>query len=140
MDNSLKGLILAAGVIITCLVVGLGFYLSREAKNTSNNGASQISKMNSEYQDVDKSMYDGLKISGREVVKLIKKSSDDYFKITVRTGKNLDDKTGGKTYIAAPEDFPEPDTQDYINPTAQFLGEVTYDKNNVIDGLILTQE
>lgn len=136
MDNSLKGLILAAGVIITCLVVGLGFYLSREAKNTSNNGASQISKMNSEYQDVDKSMYDGLKISGREVVKLIKKSSDDYFKITVKTGL----KTSGTTYNSVPNPFPTPGEDDYINPDAYFLGEVTYDKNNVIDGLILTQE
>lgn len=136
MDNSLKGLILAAGVIITCLVVGLGFYLSREAKNTSNNGASQISKMNSEYQDVDKAMYDGLKISGREVVKIIKKSSDTDFRITVKTRRN----TEGTQYTAAPSKLPEPSEKDYINPTAQFLGEVTYDENNVINGLKLTQE
>lgn len=136
MDNSLKGLILAAGVIITCLVVGLGFYLSREAKNTSNNGASQISSMNSEYQDVDKSLYDGLKISGREVVALIKKSADENFKITVKTGKN----TSPTPYPTSPATFPVQSSNDYINPTAQFLGAITYDANNVIDGLILTQE
>ena len=136
MDNSLKGLILAAGVIITCLVVGLGFYLSREAKNTSNNGASQISKMNSEYQDVDKSLYDGLNISGREVVKLIKKSSDEDFKITVKTKKNKN----GALYAKAPESFPTPGAEGYINPNAQFIGEIKYDDNNVINELILTQE
>ncbi len=136
MDNSLKGLILAAGVIITCLVVGLGFYLSREAKNTSNNGASQISSMNSEYQDVDKALYDGLKISGREVVELIKKSSDANFKVTVKTGLN----SAGTSYTAAPATFPAQGTDNYINPTAQFLGEVTYDANKVISGLVLTQD
>ncbi len=137
MDNSLKGLILAAGVIITCLVVGLGFYLSREAKNTSNNGASQISSMNSEYQDVDKALYDGLKISGREVVELIKKSADSNFKITVKTGEN---KTATPTpYAAVPTSFPDQGNSSYINPTAQFLGEITYDKSRVITGLILTQ-
>lgn len=136
MDNSLKGLILAAGVIITCLVVGLGFYLSREAKNTSNNGASQISSMNSEYQDVDKTIYNGLKISGREVVEVIKKSSDTNFKITVVTGKSVTPTL----YSAAPTSFPIQSSDDYINPTGQFLGKITYDANNVIDGLTLTQE
>jgi len=138
MDNSLKGLILAAGVIITCLVVGLGFYLSREAKNTSNNGASQISSMNSEYQDVDKTIYDGLKISGREVVELISKSADTNFKITVITGKN---KASTLTpYTAAPTSFPVQSSNDYINPTGQFLGEIIYDDNKVITGLTLTQK
>lgn len=136
MDNSLKGLILAAGVIITCLVVGLGFYLSREAKNTSNNGASQISSMNSEYQDVDKAIYDGLKISGREVVELIKKSSDTNFVITVKTGRD----SAGTSYTAVPTSFPAQGSEEYINPTAQFLGEITYDANNMISGLKLTQE
>lgn len=137
MDNSLKGLILAAGVVITCLVVGLGFYLSREAKNTSNNGAGQISSMNSEYQDVDKALYDGLKISGREVVSLIKKSADTNFTITVKTLMNT---TGTTPYTAVPTSFPALGTNNYINPTAQFLGSITYDSNNVINGLVLTQQ
>ena len=34
MENSLKGLILAAGTIITCVVISLAFYISREAKPT----------------------------------------------------------------------------------------------------------
>jgi hypothetical protein len=38
MENSLKGLILAAGTIITCVVITLAFYISREAKQTAING------------------------------------------------------------------------------------------------------
>jgi hypothetical protein len=136
MDNSLKGLILAAGVIITCLVVGLGFYLSREAKNTSNNGASQISSMNTEYQDVDKTMYDGLVISGREVSDLVKKAPSANFVITVKTGRHQ----AGKDYSAKAATLSDINTDDYINPTAEFLGKITYDTNNVISGLTLTQQ
>ena len=80
MDNSLKGLILSAGVVITCIVVGLGFYISREAKNTSNNGISQITAINSEFMDVDKTMYDGTKVSGREVAKVIQKYESEFFR------------------------------------------------------------
>ena len=30
MENSLKGLMLAAGIIITCIIISLGFYIARE--------------------------------------------------------------------------------------------------------------
>ncbi len=46
MENSLKGLLLAAGTIITCVIIGLGFYIAREARDTAANGAGQISKLN----------------------------------------------------------------------------------------------
>ena len=32
MENSLKGLMLAAGIIITCIIISLGFYIAREAR------------------------------------------------------------------------------------------------------------
>ena len=39
MENSLKGLLLAAGTIITCIIISLGFYIAREAKDTAATGA-----------------------------------------------------------------------------------------------------
>lgn len=150
MDNSLKGLILAAGVIITCVVVGLGFYISREAKNMSSNGVSQITGMNSEYQDVAKTMYDGLTVSGREVVEVLKKFQDEMedgtFRITVYTGKakKENDGSGGTTYgkdgsgtLSAAS---EKGGAQYINPSARFAGKVTYDGNACIDGLVFSQQ
>ncbi|MDF2589601.1 MAG: hypothetical protein K0S41_3442 [Anaerocolumna sp.] len=139
MDNSLKGLILAAGVIITCLVIGLGFFISREAKNTSNNGAGQISSMNTEYQDMDLVIYDGLLVSGKEVQELIKKT--DYttttgLQILVKTGLN----TTGKSYSATPTSFPARGNNDYINPTAQFSGLIERDANNIISKITFTQQ
>ena len=33
MSNGLKGLTLAAGVIITCIVISIAFFVTREAKD-----------------------------------------------------------------------------------------------------------
>ena len=73
MDNSLKGLILAAGTIITCVVISLGFFIAREAKDTASNGANQINKLNAEFVESDKVIYDGATVSGSEVINVIKK-------------------------------------------------------------------
>ena len=153
MDNSLKGLLLAAGVIITCVVVGLGFYISREAKNTSASGASQITSMNSEYQDVAKTMYDGLTISGREVLSVLEKFEGELengtFLVTVHTGKTQEKKSAGIVYggpdskealESAMENARDRSEDAYVNPNANFLGEITYDQNDVINGLVFTQQ
>lgn len=146
MDNSLKGLMLAAGVVITCIVVGLGFYISREAKNTSSGGISQITKMNSEYQDISKTMYDGIKVSGREVVEAIEKYESEIgegnFSIVVFTGKKTND-TGGIVFDS--KNYPYEETKkkksvSYINPDGNFLGETLVDSNGVVTTMTFVQQ
>lgn len=146
MDNSLKGLMLAAGVVITCIVVGLGFYISREAKNTSSGGISQITNMNSEYQDISKTMYDGIKVSGREVVEAIEKYESEIgegdFSIVVFTGKKTSD-TGGITFDS--KNYPYKETKqkknaNYINPDGNFLGETIIDSNGVVTTMTFVQQ
>lgn len=148
MDNSLKGLILAAGTVITCIIIGLGFYLSREAQNTNTNGASQINSINSQFQDIDKKIYDGLEISGREVIELIKNTvdSDEYLSIEVINKKN---EKANYHYIhtisSEDEHFiregsvddiemiqTSPININYINPAGKFIGNVFQDKNGII--------
>lgn len=77
MDNSLKALILAAGVVITCVVVGLGFFVSREAKNFASDGISQMNGIMSEYSNTNVQIYDGLRVSGQEVINVIEKYTGD---------------------------------------------------------------
>lgn len=146
MDNSLKGLILAAGVVITCIVVGLGFYISREAKNTSSGGISQITKMNSEYQDVSKKMYDGIKVSGREVVEAIAKYKEEItegkFAITVYTGK-VNEGAGGIHFDETSypyEEAKQVKNSKYINPDGNFLGKTISDENEVITEMTFVQQ
>lgn len=152
MENSLKGLILAAGVVITLVVVGLGFYISREAQDTANSGISQISKMNSELTESDKELYDGLLVSGSEVVNVINKFKKEDMGIIVVNKKGSIDyihkvtvTTGGEATLgtAVPVDLSNTKvvTNDaYINNNAQFAGEVLRDSNNAIVAIRFTQK
>lgn len=148
MDNSLKGLLLAAGTIITCLVVGLGFYIAREAKNTAANGASQLSKLNAEFNENDKAIYDGLRVSGSEIINVIQKFEKSELGILVKTKKStvcygylLDEakKALKEKSSAKVKDAKETTNQAYINPNAQFDAQVIRDENETIIGLSFIQ-
>lgn len=149
MENSLKGLMLAAGTIITCVIIGLGFFIAREAKDTANAGAGQISRLNAEFSESDKVMYDGMQISGSEVINVIKRFREEEISIRVQTKKNgttdynyslsNGDKTlGGKSSntLDAAKDLKD---SKYINPNGQFIGSVIRDENNTILGISFVQ-
>ncbi len=138
MENSLKGLILAAGVIITCIVVGLGFFISREAKNAADSGTNQLSAMSSQYDNVEFMMYDGLKVTGSEVVNVIKKHAGvEDLTITVKT---KDSTSTQKAYSSKDAAMPAKESSDYINPSALFLGELERDNNNSLVKIKFTQQ
>lgn len=139
MDNILKGIVIAAGVLLTIILVGIGFYIARESKSTSNNGMSQLSSMNSEFQEVDKTLYDGLVVSGREVGTLITKWGDDLSTTFTISVKTLAAATS-KSYSTKTTTFPAVGTDDYINPDAQFLGSITYNSNKAVSGIVFTQQ
>lgn len=149
MDNSLKGLILAAGVIITCLVVGIGFYISREANATATSGVGQISKMNKEVSESDKSMYEGMDVSGSEVINIINKYKTDDISIKVTTKKSTvyyvrnlknSDSELSTGSTASVKDAQTITSDYYINQKAQFTGEVLRDVNDTIIGLSFQQQ
>ena len=148
MDNSLKGLILAAGTIITCIVISLGFYISREARDTAASGAGQISKLNAEFNESDKVMYDGLSVSGSEVINVINKFKNGDIAIQVNTRKCstyydnvLDDKQTEiiGTSSASVKSAQNSQSNAYINPNGQFLGSIIRDVNYTIIGIIFSQ-
>lgn len=149
MENSLKGLILAAGVIITCLVVGLGFYISREANAAATNGTGQISRMNKEFAESDKVMYDGLDVTGSEVVNAINKFKNEDISVKVITKKsvvyynryliNSDTEIGGVSN-ASVKDTQTITSSYYINQKAQFTGSIIRDVNDTIIGISFVQK
>ena len=149
MENSLKGLLLAAGTIITCIIIGLGFYIAREARDTAANGAGQISKLNAEFNESDKVIYDGLKVSGSEVVNVINKFKNDTLSIQVTTKKgiafynytlNSDGTALGSKGGASVKLAQDCTSSTYINPNEQFLGVVLRDVNNTIIGISFYQQ
>lgn len=149
MENSLKGLLLAAGTIITCIVVSLGFYIAREARDTAANGAGQISKLNAEFNESDKMMYDGLGVSGSEVVNVINKFKNEPLSIKVSTKKGTfyynhglgnDGASLGASGGASVKEAQKSTSNNYINPNGQFTGSIIRDVNNTIIGISFAQE
>ena len=148
MDNSLKGLILAAGTIITCVVISLGFFIAREAKDTASNGSNQINKLNSEFVESDKVIYDGATVSGSEVINVIKKFKNEKIGIMVKTNKSetyygysFDLKNGDIISQVADKDVDptDSDSVNYVNPYVNFQGRIIRDKNEVITGIVFEQ-
>lgn len=153
MENGLKGLLLAAGTIITCIIVSLGFYIAREARDTAASGAGAISKLNSEFNENDKTMYEGLSVSGSEVLNVIAKFSSEEICIRVETiasgksktyahyGQKLskDYELGGASDIDISEAKSKTGVN-YINPNATFNGTVQKNSNNVITCITFVQE
>ncbi|MGN0481824.1 MAG: hypothetical protein ACI4EV_09655 [Lachnospiraceae bacterium] len=148
MENSLKGLILAAGTIITCLIISLGFFIAREAKDSASTGAGQISKLNAEFLENDKVIYDATEVSGSEVINAIRKFKNEAMGITVTTKKSttsynyvIDEDKGTITDSDVKEYNAGTTANDskFINPTARFMGKVIRDINGTIIGIKFTQ-
>lgn len=151
MNNGLKALLIAAGIIITCIVAGLAFQNTREGKAQASSAFAQFNTTMSEYQDLGKSMYDGLLVSGAEVRRLIENSvtSKEYIQIEVVTGDGVnkgyvyeqmdkDTKKLSKESKLLPAN--EKGADGYINSRALFLGSIVKDNNGIIVQLHFEQQ
>ena len=149
LENSLKGLMMAAGIIITCIIISLGFYIAREASDTASSGTGQINELQAEFADTSKMMYDNTEVSGSEVVNVIRKFGDEMLGVKVQTKKNtsyyiyqFNDKDGSlkNTSTLDYKSAQVATNINYINPTGRFLGTVVRDANGSITGLTFVQQ
>ena len=149
MENSLKGLMLAAGIIITCIIISMGFYIAREASDTASSGTGQINELQAEFADTSKTMYENTEVSGSEVINVIRKFSDEMIGVKVQTKKNTSyyiyqfNDTDGSLKNASTLDYKSAQnatSANYINPTGRFLGAVIRDANGTITGLSFVQQ
>ncbi len=151
MNNGLKALLIAAGIIITCIVAGLAFQNTREGKAQASSAFAKFNTTMSEYQDLGKSMYDGLLVSGAEVRRLIENSiaSKEYVQIKVITGDGVEkgyvyetwdpeEKKLLKETKVLPSD--EKGSDGYINSRAVFLGSIVKDENGIIVQISFEQQ
>lgn len=151
MNNGLKALLIAAGIIITCIVAGLAFQNTREGKAQASSAFAQFNTTMSEYQDLGKSMYDGLLVSGAEVRRLIENcnTSKEYVQIRVVTGDGVERgyvyetfEEESKKLSKETKELPSDDkgSDGYINSRAVFLGSIAKDENGVIVQISFEQQ
>ncbi len=139
MSNGLKALLLAASTIITCIIVGLGFMMAREAKQIGNHVIEELHSYRIAVEEQDYIRYDGVIVYGTDVVNLMKK---EFSGNTNGIQIIVEDGAGRKVYEKE-EDLDavrEIGTIGYIAPTAEYTGEVVRNKNEVIIGLIFREK
>lgn len=139
MENSLKGLILAAGIVITCLVIGVGFYVSRESKSTSAKAAEQIQDIMSQADNPKLLMYDGAKVTGSEVLWVLEHIACNRSPVYVQT------LGGSKLMYQQYKNYYQvygtrPNNKEHINPDALFHGQAVRNANGVVCCLYFYQD
>lgn len=138
MNNGLKALLIAASTIITCIIVGLGFTMAREAKQIGNHVVEELHQYRSAVEERDLMKYDGVVVYGSDVVNLMKKElseTETGFGVTVCDG---DKKYSYKSSVEA-EKAQDAERTEYILPTSRYTGKVVRNKNEVIVEIVFTR-
>lgn len=135
VSESVKFLLMAATLLITCSLIGLGFYVFDNSKRLGSTVTNQIIDLNNDLTQSDIMKYDGLEVSGSDVINFIKKYLGDYtkeeigpFRIVVEKGSQIDIHKN-KEFTHLISDFAN---SYYIKPTSKFKGSVEKNENLVI--------
>jgi maltose-binding protein MalE len=153
MENSLKAVLIGAGVVITLIVVSIGFILMRSGQTTALAAIGKLDQLNVDMTESQYTMYNNMEISGSEVINVIRKFEDEYIGVKVETKKhtvgvwyiNTVNVTGdvGKITGAATDDISvaiDEKSSKYVNPNGVFLGKLVRDENGTIVALVFTQQ
>ena len=156
INDITKVLILAASIIVVCIICAVGYKLVNEGKSAVTANSNQLVDMSGQFLDIDVSLYDGSIIMGSEVISLIKRveDSEGYLSIKVHT---LDGSTKAYHYaydevskvlsevgtlgqVPLTEPMEDRTQMGYINSMAAFAGETFQDNNGNIACIYFTQQ
>lgn len=139
MSHGLKALLLAASTIITCIIVGLGFMMAREAKQIGNHVVDELHGYRIAIEEQDYTKYDGATVYGNDVVNLMKKEFSD---VPGEVCITVQEKGISYSYTT-PEDVKKvqnPETVYYIAPVTEYEGCIIRNRNGVIVELIFRKK
>jgi len=154
---------MAVAILLAAILIGVIFLIARQGKSVVNEKLEVINHAISENQSDGYLIYENTKVSGNEVLNVIKKAVDnkDYVCIRVITGMNkannnlkgTDYNCKGEesangfqiTQISSAVNCPTPNAEEkvidenYVNPSGTFRCEVKRDANGTLVALVFTQ-
>ncbi|HEX2945643.1 MAG TPA: hypothetical protein VHT96_06785 [Clostridia bacterium] len=153
MENATKAILFGAAIVITLVLVSLGFLLLNNATGSVNQQVSDMEQQKQEVLDQKYTKYDGKVVSGSEVLSALEEFKDDGISILVKTKRS----TGVGTYyywmlgtsdvittssgaIDTLDDAKDKTDTTYINPSGKFDAKVLTDTNKAITGISFTQQ
>ena len=141
MENALKGLMLAAGITITCIIISYGFYAAETLKGTADETVAEISEFRNRLKRNELFAYDGAIISGSELSNLMRQSigntsgrSTDLKYIEI-----VDSVIRKYSEYEQLERITERDSAEYIAPQASYRGEVIEEHGGAVIGVRFTK-
>lgn len=144
MSDVVKILIISASIIITCIIVAIGFAVAKTAKNLGSSANIQIAELDKDISESGIMAYHNTEVTGSEIVNLIKEKLGEYdstsqapIYIYVKTSTGQHTHINNE-YMAETRNFAS--SAYYIKPTAKFMGEVIRNENGVIVGVNFTQK
>lgn len=142
MDSVHKFFLIAAGLIVTGMLVFLGFRMSDVGEDVGGHMVNRLTELEQSLKDADVMQYDGVTVTGSDVVNFIRKSLSEHstestapYQVIVVTGTVTTHKDN--TTIGNILNFSH---ISYVNPTAKFVGEVNRNTNGVIVSVTFTQK
>lgn len=138
MENAVKAIIISATVIITLVIVSFAFLLLRQGEQFVQQSQNEIADMTAEMAESKYTQYHGAIKSGSEVSNVVKTYMDD-LDITIATKKSTTEYSSSSTAAELSKMIQE-SSDKYVNPSGEFLGEVTRDANGTITDITFTQQ
>lgn len=159
MDNNIsKALWIGIGILFFIGVVSLGLGIFNKGKNVANQQSETLGELEKTLAEAKFDAYDNQSVSGAEVLSAIKKFRDHSAEISI----SVTTKKEKKIYLNAAsfsddfvslgsakskkdiekdiEEARKESSSSYINPVAKFDAKIKRDKNEVIAGIVFTQE
>lgn len=140
IEISVNALLLAAGVIITIVIISLGIAQLERAKKTNSIVSDSVNDLSNDLQNNAITQYDGLTLTGSEVINFFKKhcGSENDVTVIIKTGTNTtvydpDGKIAGAgDYNTNKNDIANKSSAKYISPIAKFKCLVGINKNDMV--------
>ena len=130
MSEPVKFVILAATIVVVCILCAVGFKMANSGKSAVASGTQKYNEMASNQDSTELAVYDNSTVLGNELVNVIKKAidSNEYLAVLVRT--NTSDVSYNYAYDEANQSINKdggvltvpvrPEDDGYINPAAMF--------------------
>jgi len=138
VTNALKFLYFAGTLIITCMLLSVGFSIFHKIDNVSKNVIKDLNEEAIRFEEGKFIAFDNNICQGYEVINLLNrefsgtpagKKGEMYIKVVSRDRETV---YSGSEYLS---DIRNPESDKYIRPLAEYYGSIVRDKNNSIIGI-----
>lgn len=150
MGDAKKAITMGVGLIITLLIISIGFMIYRTGKETSDNALEQLNEYNVMLDESKYTDYEGRKIIGNQVQSVLSQFSGDDVFVRVETktkttwynysNETLTTKIDTETNRKLITNSSVKGSENYVNPNGKFIGSIVRDENGTIMGIVFTQE